>query len=560
MDVPEHIRKKLSELPHKPGVYLMKDKFGRVIYVGKARDLRRRVSQYFQPSRRWSWDLKFRALVEAIHDFDFHVVKTETEALLLEGKLIKELKPRYNISFRDDKRFLLVKVNLNDPIPNFVLTRIRKDDGARYFGPFASSAAIRNTLTLMRRLFNLRGCKAYTPSPADYKHCLYAHLRYCTAPCIGNVTREQYMQQVLAACEFLEGKCQELKKQLEEEMWKAAQAQQYERAAQLRDMIADLELTIRKEEKFERIPYSLPIFRSSEDELKELQKLVGLNRPPERIEAFDISNIGGTLTVASMVAFKNGRPDRANYRRYKIKSVTGPDDFAAIAEVVHRRYSRLLQEMGILRADTTPIETEDQEKAIPEELQKLINETAARFKHGIKTRLTSPANSTQKENILPDLILIDGGKGQLNAAREELKKLGLDHIPVMALAKEFEEIYLPNQNDPVRLPHDNPALHLIQRIRDEAHRVAHTYNAQLRLKKITESILDEYPGIGEKRKHALLRKFGSVHRLAHASVEEIAAVPGISVKFATELKQFLEARFLRETRATASEQSGPVIN
>jgi len=212
MDVPEHIRKKLSELPHKPGVYLMKDKFGRVIYVGKARDLRRRVSQYFQPSRRWSWDLKFRALVEAIHDFDFHVVKTETEALLLEGKLIKELKPRYNISFRDDKRFLLVKVNLNDPIPNFVLTRIRKDDGARYFGPFASSAAIRNTLTLMRRLFNLRGCKAYTPGPTEYKHCLYAHLRYCTAPCIGNVTREQYMQQVLAACEFLEGKCQRTKK------------------------------------------------------------------------------------------------------------------------------------------------------------------------------------------------------------------------------------------------------------------------------------------------------------------------------------------------------------
>ena len=221
MAVSEQIRKKLDELPHKPGVYLMKDRFGTVIYVGKARDLRRRVTQYFHPSRRMGWDLKFNALVDAIHDLDVHVVRSEAESLLLEGKLIKEFHPRYNISFRDDKRFLLLKVNLNDPIPRFTLTRIKQDDGARYFGPFASSGALRRTLTLVRRQFNLRGCRPLTPNEQDYKHCLYGHLKFCTAPCIGNVTREQYLQQVEAACEFLSGQCDEMAGQLEAEMKKA---------------------------------------------------------------------------------------------------------------------------------------------------------------------------------------------------------------------------------------------------------------------------------------------------------------------------------------------------
>ena len=210
----DHIRKKLGTLPHKPGIYLMRDRFGTVIYVGKARDLRKRVSQYFQPSRRLGWDLKFKALIEAIHDFDFHVVRSEPEALLLEGKLIKEFHPRYNVSFRDDKRFLMLKVNLNDPIPRFTLTRLKQDDGARYFGPFPNSGALRSTLALVRRQFNLRGCRPLTPTERDYKHCLYAHLKYCTAPCIGNVTREQYLEQVKAACDFLAGQCAEMQEQL----------------------------------------------------------------------------------------------------------------------------------------------------------------------------------------------------------------------------------------------------------------------------------------------------------------------------------------------------------
>src|SRR2546426_11074464 len=224
MPVTEQIRSKLSDLSHKPGVYLMKDRFGTVIYVGKARDLRKRVSQYFHPSRRMGWDLKFNALVEAIHDFDVHVVRSEPEAVLLEGKLIKEFHPRYNVSFRDDKRFLLVKVNLNDPIPRFTFTRFKQDDGARYFGPFPNAGALRSTLTLMRRQYNLRGCRPLTPTEADYKHCLYGHLKYCTAPCIANVNRDQYLDQVKAACDFLEGQCEEMQQRLTDDMKKAAAA------------------------------------------------------------------------------------------------------------------------------------------------------------------------------------------------------------------------------------------------------------------------------------------------------------------------------------------------
>jgi excinuclease ABC subunit C len=506
----EAIRKKLGALPHKPGIYLMKDRFGTVIYVGKARDLRKRVSQYFHPSRRLGWDLKFNALVEAIHDFDMHVVRSEPEAFLLEGKLIKEFHPRYNISFRDDKRFLMLKVNLNDPIPNFTFTRLRKDDGARYFGPFSNSGALRNTLALVRRQFNLRGCRVFTPGNADYKHCLYAHLKYCTAPCIGNVTREQYLEQVRAACDFIAGQCHEMKEQLEVEMRKAATAQDYEKAAGLRDLIRDLKETTKKERKFERVPYTLPLAMDPQQDLAELAKVLGLSAPPQRIEGFDISNISGTFAVASLVSFKHGRPDRANYRRFKIKTVAGQDDFASMAEVVRRRYSRLLRESCSSGRETTA--------------------NSAAF------------SRTQPQSQFPGLILIDGGKGQLNAACAELKKLGLEKIAVIGLAKEFEEIYQPGNSKPLRLGLNHPAVKLLQRIRDECHRVANSYNAQLRIKRISESVLDEFPGIGERRKQALLKKFGSVQRLKTATLEQIAAVPGFGGKAAAELKKFLAAR------------------
>jgi excinuclease ABC subunit C len=518
MTVSEHIRKKLGTVPHKPGVYLHKDRFGTVIYVGKALDLRKRVSQYFQSSRRLGWDLKFNALVEAIHDFDTHVVKSEPEALLLESKLIKEFKPRFNISLRDDKRYLMLKVNLNDPIPNFIFTRLKKDDGARYFGPFVNSTALRNAVALARKQFNLRGCRVFTPGEADYKHCLYAHLKYCTAPCVANVTREQYLEQVTAACNFLEGQCREMQGQLEAEMKKAAAAHDFEKAADLRDLLRDLQDTWKKTEKFARVPYTLPLAINPVNDLIELAKVLDLPAPPLRIEGFDISNISGTFAVASLVSFKNGRPDRANYRRFKIKTVVGQDDFASMAEVVRRRYSRLLRESRGGKNEDGGWRIEN-------------GKTGAR-----------PSSILNPPSSFPDLILIDGGKGQLGMACAELKKLGLEKIPVIGLAKEFEEIYLLEKSEPLRLGLDHPAVKLLQRVRDECHRVANSYNAQLRLKKISESILDEFPGIGDRRKAALLKKFGSVQRLKTATLEQIAEVPGFGGKAAEELKRFLEAR------------------
>ena len=580
----DNIRKKLGTLPHKPGIYLMRDRFGTVIYVGKARDLRKRVSQYFQPSRRLGWDLKFKALIEAILDFDFHVVRSEPEALLLESKLIKEFHPRYNVSFRDDKQFMMLKVNLNDPIPRFTLTRLKQDDGARYFGPFPNSGALRSTLALVRRQYHLRGCRPLTPTDRDYKHCLYAHLKYCTAPCIGNVTREEYLVQVTAACDFLSGQCAEMQEQLGEEMKKASAAQDYERAAQLRDLMADLRHTTKKVSRFERMPYSLPLAIAPDKDLEELAKVLGLAAPPLRIEGIDISNISGTFKVASLVSFRNGRPDRANYRRFKIKTVGGQNDFASVAEVVRRRYTRVLREAtgadlavesrnpkaegrrksearnpkaegggkSEVRSANSELPegvgegerpVEGQDSAAPEVAPASpAAESASRFTfHVSRTAPHAPSPAPSLPN-LPDLLLIDGGKGQLSAAREELEKLGLGHIPTIGLAKEFEEIYRPGEKEPLRLSHESGALKLLQRVRDESHRFANTYNAQLRLRKISESILDEFPNIGERRKAALLKKFGSVQRLRLASVEKIAEVSGFGGKAAAELKTFLEAR------------------
>jgi excinuclease ABC subunit C len=324
--------------------------------------------------------------------------------------------------------------------------------------------------------------------------------------------------------------------QLEEEMRKAAAAQDYERAAQLRDAVADLKRSTRKTREFARVPYTLPVAINPENDLAELARILSLPHPPERIEGFDISNISGTFAVASLVSFHRGRPDRARYRRFRIKTVTGQDDFACMAEAVQRRYSRLLREA---RGDIARVNEED--RGIAAELQVVVDETSRRVRRGERAS-TRPAGGTSGPGTLPDLILIDGGKGQLNAAMEELRKLGLERIPVIGLAKEFEEIYLPGQPVPLRPGLDSPAVKLLQRVRDESHRVANGYNAQLRLRKISESILDEFPGIGGTRKAALLKKFGSIQRLRVATVEQIAAVSGFGEKLAMDLKTFLATR------------------
>jgi excinuclease ABC subunit C len=309
------------------------------------------------------------------------------------------------------------------------------------------------------------------------------------------VSQDEYRRQASAACDFLDGQTDEMERALEEQMKKAAASEDFEKAAQLRDALEDLRRTTQKTRAFNRLPLKLPVAIEPDADLAALAKALDLPAKPARIEGFDISNISGTFAVASMVSFRDGRPDRSNYRRFRIKTVTGQDDFACMAETVHRRYARLLRE--------TP------EKAPP---------------------------------ALPDLIVIDGGKGQLNAAIAELEKLGQRNLPIIGLAKEYEEIYRPGLSEPLRLSHDSGALKLLQRVRDESHRFANTYNAQLRLKRISESILDDFPGIGQNRKAALLKKFGSVQRLRLASVEDIAQVPGFGGKAAEELKKFLAAR------------------
>lgn len=534
---------KLRDVPHKPGVYLMKDRLNRVIYVGKARDLRKRLGTHFMPSRRATADLKTRALLDSVWDFDVHLVRNEPEALLLEGKLIKEFRPKYNISFRDDKRFLLVKVNLADPIPRFQLTRLKKDDGCRYFGPFAHAGALRSTLSWMRKRFGIRSCRSPEPGELDYRRCLDHIIKNCSAPCIRKVSLEEYRQRVLQACEFLEGESRELLDQLEAEMKVAAGKLDFERAAQIRNMLDDLRRTTKPTRRFTR--GSLPSAVDPAADLKALADALLLAGPPHIMECFDISNISTTHVVASMVCFKDGVPDKSNYRRYRIRTVAGQDDFASMAEVVRRRYSRILLESREIAPDLSEFNQEPVEDAVKrvESLGKLETRSSDQPQTDSldqpETRSVDRPRVGERLVRLPDLIIVDGGKGQLSSACRELQRLGLTDRPIIGLAKEFEEIYRPGRPLPLRLPEDSGALQLLQRIRDEAHRFANGYHQLLMKKRIAESILDECPGVSDNRKQALLAKFGSVERLRKASVEDIAAVEGISAKLAETIARFL---------------------
>ncbi|HEY0793778.1 MAG TPA: GIY-YIG nuclease family protein, partial [Chthoniobacterales bacterium] len=416
-------------MPHKPGVYLMRDRLNRIIYVGKARDLRKRLTQHFLPSNQQRADLKNRALYDSVWAFEFHVVRNEPEALLLEGNLIKEYRPKYNISFRDDKRFLLVKVNVNDPIPRFQLTRYRKEDGCRYFGPFAHSGSLRTTLNWMRKEFGLRSCRPPEPGEIDYRRCLAHIIKNCSAPCIRKVSLEDYHQRVLRACEFLEGRSSELLKDLEDEMRKAAAKLDFEKAAELRNMLDDLRRTTKPIRRFTR--KTLPSAVDPVSDLRALADALQLPNRPAVMECFDISNISTTHIVASMVCFRNGVPDRANYRRYRIRSVDGQNDFASMAEVVRRRYSRVLLEAREARPD------------LAEYNQEPVQEVVERI------------SQSERYVRLPDLVIVDGGKGQLSAACRELERLGLGNLPIIGLAKEFEEIYRPGRPVPLRLPEDS---------------------------------------------------------------------------------------------------------
>jgi excinuclease ABC subunit C len=555
------LTKRVHEVPHKPGVYLMRDRFNRVIYVGKARDLRKRVGSYFLPSKVAQADLKTRAMLESVWDFETHTVQSEAESLLLEGKLIKEFRPRYNVSFRDDKRFLLVKVDPTEEWPRFRLARFKKDDGARYFGPYAHAGALRQTLNFMRKKFGVLTFGRGAPTERELKSATYqVPMR------LSEITADVYRERVAQACEFLDGHSREMIATLEEEMRKAADKMDFEKAAELRNMLDDLRRTTRPTRRFTR--HSLPSAIDPMAEVQALADALQLSRVPLVMECFDISNISTTHVVASMVCCRNGVPDKDNYRRYRIRTVEGQDDFASMAEVVRRRYSRVLLEVR----EANPNAAEFSQESPAEAMDRISHAERSRAiplrnaqvtpqdgKPGLaRSRCVTASTSLRSarndgENFvadrekfvavrLPDLIIVDGGKGQLSSACRELQRLGLHDLPIIGLAKEFEEIYRPGRAMPLQLPADSGALHLLQRIRDEAHRFANTYHQLLMKKRIAESILDDCPGVSQNRKNLLLRKFGSVQRLRKAKVEEIAATEGIGSKLAEEVHRFLQRR------------------
>ncbi|MEY4815270.1 MAG: hypothetical protein RLZZ162_2343 [Verrucomicrobiota bacterium] len=481
-----NLKEKVRHLSDKPGVYLMKDRLGRIIYVGKAKNLKKRVSTYFTPSRAMTWHPKIRALIEMIADFDVHEVKSEPEALILEGKLIKQWKPKYNTDFTDDKRFLLVRVDLGEELPRFRLTRLKKEDRSRYFGPFAHSGLLRKTLTQMRRQFGILLADGTPEKLPDGRWRLYDDVRSELYGADTIVTAEAYLRRAEAACTFLEGKSQEWLESLRNEMVSAAGRQEFEKAAELRDIVFALEKTLAKTRNFERTDPTRPV--RDEEALASLQLALHLSSPPVTMECFDISHISGTFVVASMVRFTDGRPDKDNYRRFQIKSFIGNDDYRAMEEVVGRRYRRLIAE----------------------------------------------------GKLFPDLVVIDGGRGQIGAALKAF--VALDAMPpaIIGLAKQHETIIFPDERPPLNLPLNHAGLNILQRLRDEAHRFANTYNADLRSKKIRESVLDDFSGLGEKRRTALLAHFGSIEKLRAATTAEISEVPGFGGKLAEELRAFLQ--------------------
>src|SRR6184192_4130962 len=507
------LQKKVHEVPHKPGVYLMRDRFNRVIYVGKARDLRKRVSSYFLPSKLAQADLKTRAMLEATWDFETHTVRSEAESVLLEGKLIKEYRPRYNVSFRDDKRFLLVKIDPSEEWPRFRLARFKKDDSARYFGPYPHAGALRQTLNFMRKKFGVLTFGRGSPTERELKSSTYqVPMR------LSEISAEQYRERVAQACEFLEGHSREMIAALEEEMRKAAKKMNFEKAADLRNMVDDLRSTTRPMRRF--IRGSLPSSIDPMADVRALADALQLPQVPRVMECFDISNISTTHVVASMVCFRDGVPDKDNYRRYRVRTVEGQDDFASMAEVVRRRYSRILLEARAANPEAAEFSQENPAEALHrlghgdqvplDNLPVTPQDPSTSLRSGRDDKnggRSGPADEKAGRSgrddehfvavRLPDLIIVDGGKGQLSSACKELQRLGLHDLPIIGLAKEHEEIYRLGRALPLHLPEDSGALRLLQRIRDEAHRFPNAYHQLLMKKRVEESILDDCPGVSQ---------------------------------------------------------------
>ena len=490
MEYSNAIKGKLKNLPDEPGCYLMRDREGRIIYIGKAASLRKRVQSYFRSHTKRTAQPKIRSLISSIADFDIVVLKSEAEAILTEGKLIKEYRPHYNTLWKDDKRFVMIRVDVQHPIPSLAKCRIKKDDGATYFGPYTSGMAAKVAIEFLERRFGLRRCRPRVPDADTYKHCSNDIIADCSAPCIGKVSLEEYRKRVKGACAFLRGERMEMLKELRTAMEQAAAEQRFEEAAALRDMLLHLHQAVKEKAKVRKTP------KMKQDEarlgLKELRKQLRLPKEPRVIECFDISNISGTSSVASMVCSVDGVPYPNRYRRFRIKTVEGADDPRSMAEVVHRRYSRLLRE----------------------------------------------------KKPLPGLVMVDGGIAQLRAAKDELVELGLGDLPIVGLAKRYEELVWDHEKNSgnLVLPRHSAGLAIVTRLRDEAHRFAITYHRDLRRQRIMESRLDEIPGIGSAKKEMLLKHFGSIARLGRATVGQIAEAPGIGKKTAELIRSELDRK------------------
>ena len=480
MTWPKRVREKLKTLPDAPGCYLMRDREGRIVYVGKAASLRKRVSGYFREYARRSARPKIRSLIASVADFDVVVLGSEAEAILTEGRLIKEYRPYYNTLWKDDKRFTLIRIDLQRPYPRVSRCRIRKDDGAAYFGPYVSGAASKAAAEFAERFYGLRRCRSRVPDEAAWAHCNDDVIANCSAPCVGRISPEAYRRRAEEACAFLRGERMEVLRELRGEMERAAGERRYEEAAALRDLLMHLNRAVKERARVRKTP----AMKRGEARrgLEALRERLRLPTLPETIECFDVSHVSGTHCVASMVRAEAGVPTPGRYRRFRIKTVEGIDDPRAIGEAVRRRYARLLKE------------------ARP----------------------------------LPDLVLVDGGITQLRAAKAELVALGLPELPVAGLAKRYEEIVWDWERNAgnLVLPERSPALDVVTRLRDEAHRFAISYNRELRRKRMRDSLLDEIAGIGPAKKQALLARFGSVARLARAAPSAIAETPGIGPKVA----------------------------
>jgi excinuclease ABC subunit C len=616
MGVSESLSPLLEGIPTKPGCYLMKDHHDRVIYIGKANNLRNRVRSYFHVSA--SHSEKVSEMVLKITDIEWIVVGSELEALILEMNLIKRYRPRYNVRLKDDKRYPYIRIHWSDPYPKVTVTRYVKDDGSKYFGPYTSMWAVHQTLDVLRRIFPYLTCDR-TISGDDTRACLYYDIRLCLGPCIGRVDQEAYRAMIKDLAQFLRGNTDDVIKHLKAEMDRAAEALEYERAGAVRDQLFAIEKVVEGQKivsqdrvdsdviAFARDEYNacvqvffirggkligreyfvlegtqeeedaalvqafvkqyyseathvparvlLPTeieeaqiietwLRNRKDAAKvrlvvprrgakrdlvrmatenavetlaslkaqweadrskhvqalaQLEEALQLPGPPNRIECFDISNLQGTAAAGSMVIFEQGAPNKSLYRKFTIKSVQGQDDFASMEEVLERRFRRW----------------------------QTANEQA--LKPGKKL--------DQAFGLLPDMIIVDGGKGQLNRAKTVLEQFDLgDRVPVVGLAKSHEEIFRPGLPDPVILPRRSEGLYLVQRIRDEAHRFALLHHHSRRKKSSLASQLDEIEGIGPSRRKALIKAFGNIEGVRNAELDELAAVPGITRELAERVK------------------------